>query len=100
MKSQQGYIDEEEEIKWIVEQSKKQGQPLTENMVKRVLLLQTAFDLKIGIAVVVTRPCGDPAIICIGDESEDMWDNPICALCMLAAGMTPPQGDKPGETPE
>jgi len=100
MKSQRGYIDEDKEIEWIVEQSKKQGAPLAEDVVKRVLLLQQAFELEIGNAVVVTRPCGEPAIICLGDDSEDMWDNPICALCMLAAGMTPPQGDKPGETPE
>jgi len=100
MKSQRGYIDEQEEIRWIVEQSKRQGEPLAEDVVKRVLLLQTAFELLIGNAVVVTRPCGEPAIICMGDDSEDMWENPLCALRMLAVGMTPPEGFALGQTPE
>jgi len=99
MKSKRGYIDEQEEIRWIVEESKRQGEPLTEDVVKRVLLLQTAFELKIGNAVVVTRPCGDPAIICLGDD-EAVQENPICALCMLAAGMTPSRGDEAGQTQE
>lgn len=100
MKSQRGYIDEQEEIRWILEEAERRGEPLTEDVVKRVLLLQSAFEVKIGNAVIVTRPCGDPAIICLGEKSEDMGDNPICALCMLALGMTPPEGWEPGQTPD
>ena len=99
MKSQRGHIDEQEEIRWILEEAERRGEPLTEDVVKRVLLLQTAFELKIGNAVVVARPCGEPAIICLGDDSEDMWENPVCALCMLAVGMTPPEGFEPAQTP-
>lgn len=100
MKPQRGSIDEEEEIRWIVERSKKLGEPLGEDLVKRVLLLQQAFELEIGNAVIVTRPCGEPAIICMGQDTEDMWENPVCALCMLAVGMPPPHGDGAGQTPE
>lgn len=99
MKSQRGYIDQEEEIKWIVERSKKQGEPVTKHVVKRVLLLQQAFELEIGNAVIVTRPCGDPAIICLGDDSKEIWESPICRLCMLASGMTPPEGEGPAQAP-
>lgn len=100
MKSQRGYIDEQEEISWILEEAERRGEPLTEDVVKRILLLQTAFELKIGNAVIVTRPCGEPAIICLGEAGKDMWENPVCALCMLAVAMTPPEGFEPGQTPE
>lgn len=76
MRSQRGYIDEHEEIRWILEEAERRGETLTEDVVKRVLLFRQAFELEIGNAVVVTRPCSEPAIICMGDGSEDMVGEP------------------------
>jgi len=100
VESESGWVDAEDEIHWIVERSKRLGEPLSTEVVRRVLQLQTAFALLTGDAVIVTRPCGDPAIICVEDEGDAVWEHPICRLCLLALGKTPPQGNGPEGTAE
>lgn len=100
MRSGPGFVDAEEQIRWIAEEAERLGKPIPIDVVTTVLQLEIDFELLIGSAIRLDRSSEDASSLCIGDSLDSIWKNPLCRLCILESAMTPPQEDERGPTPE
>lgn len=100
MRSAPGFVDAEEDIRWIVEQARRVGRPISFDVVGTILQLELEFELLVGNAIRLDRLSEDPSILCTGDNLHAIRKNPVCRLCILESGITLPQEDEAGQTPD
>lgn len=100
MESGPGYIDMGEEITWIAAESRKLGEPIPVDVVRKVLCLEVEFQLLTGNAAIDDPQSDEPSILCAGDEGDAIREDSICPWCMSESGTTPPDEGGSGNTRE
>lgn len=89
MQSRPGFIDIGEEIAWIATRSRKLGEPIPVDVVRKVLCLEVEFQVLTGNAAIEDPNCDHQSILCAGDDIAGNGEDLLCPSCMLGLQSTP-----------
>lgn len=89
------FTDEDQEVEWIVRESKRRGDPIPAEVVGKVLGLWTEFEVLEGKALIVSGPCGQQAFFSLANRNDARRQALNCLLCMMEHGVTLEGDDSP-----